>query len=110
MSIQAQTFPYRVVGIRRGEASTLEVELEYENPCFEESEDYRAKCEGEARLHGIGFNITVHHIAPHLFFPELDRLVLVQYAYDDEPLCDEYGEPIPTRYTLVEYQGLYPML
>lgn len=110
MSIQEQTFPYRVVGIRRGEASTLDVELEYENPRFQDSEDYRAICEGEARFHGIGFNITVCHITPYLFMPELDRLVLVQYAYDDEPLCDEHGQPIPPRYTLVEYQGLYPMM
>lgn len=110
MSIRTQTFSYRVVGIRRGETSTLDVELEYENPHFQDSEDYRAICEGEARFHGIGFNITVRHIAPHLFMPELDRLVLVQYAYDDEPLCNEHGQPIPPRYTLVEYQVLYPMM
>ena len=43
MSIQAQTFPYRVVGIRRGETSTLDVDLEYENPRFQDSEDYRER-------------------------------------------------------------------
>ena len=71
---------------------------------------YRFAEEDPAKFHGIGFNITVPHVTPHLFFPQLDLLVLVQYAYDDEPLCDEYGQPIPPRYTLVEYQGLYPMM